>query len=187
MTMISSNRMIALAVAALLAAPAAALAQSTQAPGPAPHRPTSPGASKAAPGGAVARVDQHIKELRGQLKITPAQEAQWQQFAQVMRDNAREMDQAVMQRAQQFSSMTAVEDMESYEKIAESHVQHLQKLIPAFSNLYTSMTPEQKQRADEVFRARAESRAQPAAPPRSNIRQSLPDTGRPAAIVPRLL
>jgi len=162
MTMISSNRMIALTVAALLAAPAAALAQSAQAPGQAPAAPalSAPGAGKAAPGGAVARVEQHIKELRAQLKITPAQEGQWQQFAQIMRDNAREMDQAVMQRAQQFSSMTAVEDMESYEKIAEAHVQHLQKLLPAFSNLYAAMTPEQKQRADEVFRSRAESAPQ---------------------------
>jgi protein CpxP len=162
MTMTSSNRMIALAVAALLAAPAAALAQSAQTKGPAPAAPaaSAPGAGKAAPAGVVARVEQHIKELRAQLKITPAQEAQWQQFAQVMRDNAREMDEAVMQRAQQFASMSAVDDMESYAKIAEAHVQHLRKLIPAFSSLYTAMTPEQKKQADDVFRSRAEGAPQ---------------------------
>ena len=159
MKMIPTNRMIALAVAALLAAPAAALAQSAQTLGAAPST-TSPGAGRAAPGGAAARVEQRIKELQAQLKITPAEETQWQQFAQTMRDNARDMDQAVMQRAQQFPSMNAVQDMQSYEKIAEAHVQHLQKLVPAFQNLYAAMPPEQKTRTDEVFRARGESRAQ---------------------------
>jgi protein CpxP len=156
MTMISSNRMIALAVAALLAAPAAALAQSSQAPGPAP----STTSLAAANGGAAARVDQRIKELHAQLKITPAEETQWNQFAQTMRDNARDMDQAVMERGQQFPSMNAMQDMQSYEKIAEAHVQHLQKLLPEFQSLYMAMSPEQKQHADEVFRAQAESRTQ---------------------------
>jgi hypothetical protein len=160
MTMISSNRLTALAVAALLSVPAAALAQSAQTRGPAPSA-AAPAAGKAASAsGAAARVEQRIKELRAQLKITPAEETQWQQFAQTMRDNARDMDQALMQRAQQFPSMNAVEDMQSYEQIAEAHVQHLQKLLPAFQNLYTAMSPEQKTGADEIFRARAESRTQ---------------------------
>ncbi len=109
---------------------------------------------------AAARVEARIKQLHAQLGITPAEQAQWEQFAQTMRDNAREMDQVVMQRAQQFPSMNAVQDMQSYEEIAAAHVQHLQKLIPAFQSLYDSMSPEQKSRADEVFRARTESHAQ---------------------------
>jgi protein CpxP len=159
MTLISSNRMIALAVAALLAAPAAALAQTAQTPAQAPST-TSSEAGKTASSGAAARVEQRIKELRAQLKISPAEETQWNQFAQTMRDNARDMDQAVMERGQQFPSMNALQDMQSYEKIAEAHVQHLQKLLPAFQGLYAAMSPEQKHRADEVFRARAESRTQ---------------------------
>jgi len=142
-----------LAVAALLSAPVAALAQSAQTPGAAPSAPAAE-AGKAAPaGGAAARVEQRIKELRAQLKITPPEETQWRQFAQTMRDNAREMDQALMQRAEQFPNMNAVQDMEPYEKIAEAHLRRLEKLIPAFQNLYAAMSPEQKSRADEVFRA----------------------------------
>jgi periplasmic protein CpxP/Spy len=76
-----------------------------------------------------------------------------------MRDNARDMDEAVEQRAQQFPTMTAVENMQSYEKLAENHVQHLQKLIPAFQSLYDAMSPEQKKTADQVFRAGAEAHA----------------------------
>jgi protein CpxP len=161
--MIPSNRMIALTVAALLSASPAALAQTAQTPGQAPAAPgaQAPGAGKALPAsGAAVRVEARIKQLHTQLGITPAQDAQWQQFAQTMRDNAREMDQVVQQRAQQFSSMNALQDLQSYEQIAEAHVQHLQKLIPAFQELYASMSPEQKTRADEVFRARTENRAQ---------------------------
>jgi LTXXQ motif family protein len=149
MTMISSNRLIVLAIAALLAAPSVALAQSAQAPGRASPSAPGPGAGKAAPVGAAAGVEQSIKELHAQLKITPAEEPQWEPFAQAMRDNARDIDQML---AQQSSSMTAVQDMEWHEKIAEADVKHLQKLIPAFQSLYASLSPEQKKRADDIFR-----------------------------------
>src|SRR5271170_5169069 len=153
MTMIASNRIIAFTVAALLSASPAVFAQSTQPPSPAPAAPaqSAPRVGTATAGSTAAvRVEARIKQLHAQLGITAAEEAQWERFAQVMRDNAREMDQAVMQRAQQFTSMTAVQDLQSYEQIAAAHVQHLQTLIPAFQDLYASMSPEQKNRADEV-------------------------------------
>ena len=77
-----------------------------------------------------------------------------------MRGNARDMDQAFMQRAQQYPTMNAVQNMQSYEQIAEAHAQHLQKLVPAFENLYNAMPEQQKQLTDQVFRANAESNAQ---------------------------
>lgn len=155
--MIPSNRIIALAVVALLSTPAIALAQSAQTPPAAPAAPPAAAGNGASGGAAAARVEARIKQLHAQLKITSAEQAQWEQFAQVMRDNARDMDQAVMQRAQQFPSMTAVQDMQSYEEIAATHVQQLQKLIPAFQSLYEAMSAGQKKQADEVFRARAQS------------------------------
>lgn len=109
---------------------------------------------------AQERVEKRIKELHAQLHITPAQQQQWDQFAEVMRENARDMDQAFMQRAQQFQTMNAVQNMRSYEQIAEEHAKHLQKLIPAFETLYNAMSDQQKQIADQVFRANAEQHAQ---------------------------
>jgi len=158
MTITLASRIIALVVAGLLSAPMAALAQSAKTPAQAPSAPAvpAPGAGKAAPGGAPARIEANIKELHAQLKITPVQEAQWEQFAQVMRENARDMEQVATQRAQQSAPMNAVQDMQSMEKIAEAQVQHLQKLIPAFQNLYAAMSPEQKARADGIFRTRPE-------------------------------
>lgn len=164
-----SNRLATLATAALLSLPVAALAQSSQGQSPAarsaapppPVAAASPMAAHPAAGkNAQERVEQRIKELHAQLQITPAQQAQWDQFAQVMRENARDMDQAFMQRAQQFPKMNAVQNMRSYEQIAEEHTQRLQKLIPAFENLYSAMPDQQKHLADEVFRRNAERHVQ---------------------------
>ena len=167
MNLIPQNRLAAVAVAALLALPGAALAQSYQSPAaqgattPPPSASSSPMAGHPVSGkNAEERVERRIRELHSQLRITPAEEAQWKQFADVMRENARDMDQAFMQRAQQFDTMNAVQNMQSYEQLAEAHAQRLQKLVPAFEKLYDSMTDQQKQVADQVFRENAEQHAQ---------------------------
>jgi periplasmic protein CpxP/Spy len=113
--------------------------------------------------GAEERVERRIKELHTQLRITAAEEPQWNQFAQVMRENARDMDEAFMQRAQQHPTMNAVQNMKSYERIAEDHARRVQKLVPAFQALYDAMPDQQKQLADQVFRANGERRMQRAA------------------------
>ena len=110
-------------------------------------------AHKPNPVTAAQRVDQHITELHAQLQITTAQQAQWEQFAQVMRDNANDMNQVMEQRASDFASMNAVENLQSYAKIAQQHAQDTQKLASAFQALYGEMSDTQKKNADMVFRA----------------------------------
>ena len=160
MKIIRSSHLASAAVVALLALPAPALAQpTTQSPAPAapPAAASSPMTSHPVPGKSMEeRVENHIKQLHAQLHITPAEQPQWDQFAQVMRENARDMDQAFMQRAQQYPTMNAMQNMQSYEQMAEAHVRHLQKLVPAFDNLYNAMPEQQKQLTDQVFRANAE-------------------------------
>jgi periplasmic protein CpxP/Spy len=168
MTAILSNRLSSVAVAALLCLPTAALAQSSQPPASAVPEGAKPTAAQSSPlaGHPVAgktakeRVEQRIKELYSQLRITPAERPQWDQFVQVMRENARDMDQAWLQRVDHFQSMNAVQNMQSYEQIAEQHEQDVQKLAAAFQNLYNVMPDEQKQLADQVFRVNAERQAQ---------------------------
>ena len=162
-----SNRFAPVAVAALLSLPAAAWAQSSQSPAmqaaspPPPASAASPMADHPVPGkNAEERVEHRIKELHAQLRITPAEEPQWNQFAEVMRDNARAMDQAFRERAERFESMNAVQNMQSYEKLAQAHAQDLEKLVPAFQKVYDAMPDQQKQVADQVFRATAEQHAQ---------------------------
>lgn len=152
-----------LALVALLALPGAAFAQTTPQTAPPPSlapQPTAPAGQKPAGQNMPRRlapqaVEQHIDRLHAQLGITPAQQQQWDQFAQVMRDNAANMRQEVEQRGTQLASMNAAQDMQSYAQLAQQHAQDMQKLSAAFQAVYDSMSPEQKQNADAVFRGRA--------------------------------
>ena len=77
-----------------------------------------------------------------------------------MRENARAMDQELAQRIQQFPTMNALQNLESYEKLAANHAQLVHKLVPAFANLYNAMPESQKRLTDQVFRENAEAHAQ---------------------------
>ena len=167
MKMILPNNFASTAAAALLFLPMTAAAQSSTIPATAtPQVAPPPAVSSPIAGHPVAgknaeeRVERRITELRAQLRITPAEQQQWDQFAGVMRENARDMDQIFIQRAQQLGSMTALQNMQSYEQLADAHAQHLQKLVAAFQSLYEAMPDQQKQLADQVFHANAEQRVQ---------------------------
>lgn len=100
-------------------------------------------------------IEQRITDLRGKLMISQQQEASWDAFAQVMRENARSMDQTFQQRVHTMPAMTAVENMQSYAQIASTHADAMQKLVPALQALYDTMSDSQKKTADQVFRSDA--------------------------------
>ncbi len=111
-------------------------------------------------------VERRITDLHGKLHITSQQSQPWDQFAQVMRDNAQEMDQIYQQRAEKLGSMSAVDNMQSYAQIEQQRAQDVQKLVPAFQTLYSALSDQQKKTADLVFRnyaADAHARHQAAA------------------------
>ncbi|MGE3622650.1 MAG: Spy/CpxP family protein refolding chaperone [Bdellovibrionales bacterium] len=97
------------------------------------------------------RVENRIKNLHDKLKITPEQESAWNDVAQTMRDNEEKMHELVKARHEEAKSMSAPEDLESYEKIAEAHANGIKKMASAFQSLYDDMSPEQKKNADSVF------------------------------------
>jgi periplasmic protein CpxP/Spy len=159
--MFRSTHLALAAIAPLLALPAAALAQASQTPAAAATAGVSPVAPHAVPGSTAAqRVEQHIRELHAQLRITPGEQPEWEQFADVMRANAGAMDQLFAERMQKYPTMNAVQNMQSYAQIAETHAEHVQSLVPAFTKLYDAMPEQQQQLTDRVFRVRAENRAQ---------------------------
>ncbi len=125
----------------LVGAQAASPADPPQRPGPAAGRT-----------GDANALEQRITALRAKLQITTAQEPQWNQFVQVMRDNAKRMDDTFQHRAQGIGAMNAEDNMASYAQVAMSHAQGMQNLVPAFHALYASMTDLQKRAADQVFR-----------------------------------
>jgi periplasmic protein CpxP/Spy len=95
--------------------------------------------------------EKHIKDLRVSLKITPAEESQWNEVAATMRENAKDLDRAIDKRDATVASATAIDNLNSYADIAEVHASGVKKLASAFSGLYSSMSDEQKREADEVF------------------------------------
>jgi hypothetical protein len=97
-----------------------------------------------------ARVEARIESLHDRLKITSAEEPQWSDVAQAMRDNAQQMSEVIEQR-QQARSMTAVDDLKTYQRIADAHAQGLKKLIQAFQTLYDNMSDSQKKNADAIL------------------------------------
>jgi periplasmic protein CpxP/Spy len=97
------------------------------------------------------RVDNHIKELHAGLKITAAEEPQWDVVAQTMRDNAKELDEAMDKRESASGNATAIDDLNSYADVAQAHADGVRKLAKAFSGLYSSMSIDQRKEADEEF------------------------------------
>jgi uncharacterized coiled-coil protein SlyX len=104
---------------------------------------------------AGANIERRIADLHAKLEITPAQQAEWDLFAQVMRDNARSIDETFQQREKALPGLNAAENIESYSQLATEHSREVQKLVPAFQALYDKMTDTQKHHADQVFRTDA--------------------------------
>jgi periplasmic protein CpxP/Spy len=97
-------------------------------------------------------VEQRITTLHAALKITPDQDARWNSVAQAMRENASNMEKLVAaNRTTPPQNMTAVEDLKTYQKFAQAHVDGLKNLISSFGTLYDAMTDAQKKNADQVF------------------------------------
>ena len=103
-------------------------------------------AAAPAKGDAEAR----ISSLHSKLKITEAQEEQWNKLAQVMRDNASTMEPLIKARKEK-GSMNAVDNLKSYSEIQDAHAGGLKNFIAAFEPLYASMSDDQKKTADQVF------------------------------------
>jgi len=97
-----------------------------------------------------------IRHLHDQLKITPDQESEWSQVAQVMLDNASAVQGAVKNRTGMANGMTAIDDLRSYEAIVEAHAEGIKKLAIAFKPLYDAMPEAQQKHADAVFAHRTE-------------------------------
>lgn len=120
--------------------------------------PVSEQVAQAAPGaaaptarrGPAATVERRIADLHKKLHLTPAQEPQFQAFADVMRANAQAM-QALFEARAQHRDRTAPGMLHWYAQLTAAHADALNKLAPAFDTLYQNLSPEQKKDADAAF------------------------------------
>ena len=101
---------------------------------------------------AVEHTEAQIKQLQGTLNITEDQKELWNKLTSVMRENAKEMDALTKDMAENTKTMNALEHMKFHSQITEAHLAQLKKLIPPFEAFYNSMSDQQKNITDMVFR-----------------------------------
>jgi len=146
----------ALALAAMLAGGAALMPAVNALAQTAPQ--TAPQATPAKPQhehrfSMSRHVEGRIAFLKAELKITDAQAAQFNKVADVMRANAKDADAAVKaMRGDRDQPENAVERLEMRSKLTAMRAEHEQRFLAAFKPLYDSLTPDQKQAADEMLK-----------------------------------
>jgi type II secretory pathway pseudopilin PulG len=101
---------------------------------------------------AVEHTEAQIKQLQGALNITEAQKELWNNLTQVMRENAKDMDALAKERAENTKPMNSVERMKLHSQITKAHLDQQEKLLPPFEAFYDSMSDEQKETTDTIFR-----------------------------------
>jgi hypothetical protein len=136
-------------VAVILAASAASVAAAplTANPDPADHAYSQKSAQEKR-----ESVEDRIATLHSSLMITLDEEQDWAAVAQVMRANEATMEALVAkERARPARTLTAVQDMRTYETFTAAHVTGLASLISSFEVLYAAMPAPQQAVADQVF------------------------------------
>ncbi len=132
----------------LITAPAAYSQIAT--PGAAdPARPTE--RTRPLPG---ERIEARIAYAKAALKITPAQEARWNALAEVLRNQARAMDDQHRARratANQDQPLDALDRLQQRQAMLAAAATRMNELIEAARPLYAAFTDDQKKEADTLF------------------------------------
>lgn len=101
---------------------------------------------------AVGHTEAQIKQLQGALNLTEDQKELWNDLTAVMRENAQEMEDLAKERAENTEPMNAVERMKFHSDITQTRLDQLEKLIPPFEAFYDSLSDQQKNITDILFR-----------------------------------
>lgn len=118
------------------------------------------------------RVEARLAYMRTALKITAAQQPQWDNFANVLRKHASAMDERMAKRRAMFEehakqrqaqgsqqgaqrmerpNVSAIDRLERTQQRMAERSARLSEVITAAKPLYASFSPEQKQVADEML------------------------------------
>ena len=94
-------------------------------------------------------VEANIASLHQRLQITPAQEAQFNAVANVMRQNAR--TEASAPHAPPANA-SAVDFLRAEIQYGETELAGMRRFLPALEAPYATLSPAQRQTADAIFR-----------------------------------
>jgi hypothetical protein len=132
-------------------------AQAGQKPGAEP-RPAEPAVQDS--------IEARLAEIKQRLNITAAQQPQFDKFADVLKQNAREME-ALMQKEMPSAPPGAVEGLRIAASFAQAEADNLKRLVPALEALYASLSEQQKRTADEMFSTAPAADPSPPGEPRT--------------------
>lgn len=102
-------------------------------------------------------VEGRLAFLKAELKITPAQEPQWNKFADAFRSVAKSAQATQQQMMGNGSQMmgggpvTAPQRLDRYETMLSTRLDAVRTIKAAFDPLYASLSDEQKRAADELL------------------------------------
>lgn len=94
-----------------------------------------------------ARVEARLAHLKGELKITPQQEALWSAYADKVKQGVGSGVRAMRDKAGE-ASISASERMERMTAAMKARLASMESISAAFKDLYASLSPEQKVAAD---------------------------------------
>ena len=103
------------------------------------------------------RVEARIAYLKTALKISDAQQTQWDAFADTLRKQAQAMDERIKARRSQKAEgrrdarPTAIERLERRQARLAAASARLNETLAAAKPLYTALSPEQQKIADELL------------------------------------
>lgn len=106
------------------------------------------------------RVEARLAYIRAALKITDAQQAQWDAFAGVMRKQAKEADTRIQSHREKMAANTerkrptAIERLERRQAFMATASARIGERLTVQKPLYAALSPEQQQVADKVFAGR---------------------------------
>ena len=126
-----------------------ALAQASSTPAPGAQAPAAQ--APRAHRNATSHVEGRIAYLKAELKITPAQEAQFDKVAQAMRTNATERQKSFEAMRGQNQTHSAVDRLETGVKLSQERMRAQERYLTAFKPLYDSLSTAQKQTADSLL------------------------------------
>jgi hypothetical protein len=115
------------------------------------------------------RVEARLAYVHTALKITPAQEPQWDAYANVLRKQAAAIDQRIQERRAQMAQSkegerkrpTFIERRERQRQFLAVASQRLDELLAVEKPLYASLSADQQRIADEVLSVRGRGHGGP--------------------------
>jgi hypothetical protein len=105
------------------------------------------------------RIEGRIAFLKAELKITPAQEGQWNAVADAMRKSATQRQQLGEEmRNRGDKPVTAVDRLNFRQRMTEAEAANAKTFATTFAALYTSLDDAQKKQADDLLSPRRHHR-----------------------------